>query len=68
MPLTNTQYDEIMRTYEKRQLDRQQLIDERKNQHDHPDQNQPSVASCHRLTSPAAELICFLFYTFFAKK
>lgn len=30
MPLTNTQYDEIMRTYEKRQLDRQQLIDERK--------------------------------------
>ena len=28
MPLTNTQYDEIMRTYEKRQLDRQQLIDE----------------------------------------
>ena len=27
MPLTNTQYDEIMRTYEKRQLDRQQLID-----------------------------------------
>lgn len=30
MPLTNTQYDEIMRTYEKRQLDRQQLIDARK--------------------------------------
>ena len=30
MPLTNTQYDQIMRTYEKRQLDRQQLIDERK--------------------------------------
>lgn len=30
MPLTNTQYDEIMRTYEQRQLDRQQLIHARR--------------------------------------
>ena len=30
MPLTNTQYDEIMRTYQQKQLDRQHLITARK--------------------------------------
>ena len=30
MPLTNTQYDQIMRGYQDRQLKRQQLIDTRR--------------------------------------
>lgn len=37
MPLTNTQYDEIMRTYEKRQLDRQYLIHTRREELDRID-------------------------------
>ena len=30
MPLTNTQYDQIMRSYQNRQLERQRLIDTRR--------------------------------------
>ena len=30
MPLTNTQYDQIMRGYQDRQLERQRLIDTRR--------------------------------------
>lgn len=53
MPLTNTQYDEIMRTYEKRQLDRQQLIDARKKELAQLDPEFTRIDSCIAMSSVA---------------